>query len=92
MDEHDGAEIRGTVANWWQQRKELAPDSAWDVPFPVRKGVKARVSREPAGASGATAETWRAALFRERATTAYIEVHSVDGPIAALESLYRHVA
>lgn len=85
------AALSELVGEWWAQRCELRPGGAWEVPFPARPGEGARVLRQPADRERGEREVWRAALVRAGARTAYIEVHSDDGPVAALISLYQHV-
>lgn len=94
MHDHDEArdEIAGDAGAWWAQRRELRPDAAWEVPFPPRSGDTVRVLRQRAEPGSGDPDTWRAALIRPRAATAYLEVHSSGGPVAALVSLYEHVA
>lgn len=78
--------IHSRAAAWWEARREIRPGAAWDVPFPPRATETVRLTHDAAGGM------WYAALIRPRALTAYIEVHSADGPVAALVSLYEHVA
>ena len=82
---HDPA-IRGRAAEWWAGRREIRPGAVWQVPFPPRAEETVRLTHDP------VAGEWYAALIRPRALTAYIEVHSAEGPIGALVSLYEHVA
>ncbi len=81
--------IPAAAADWWAGRRELRSGSAWEVPFPPRAAETVRVLHDAGAESGA--EMWYAALIRPRAVTAYIEVHSQHGPVAALVSLYEHV-
>jgi hypothetical protein len=82
---HDPA-IRGRAADWWAARRAIGSAGVWEVPFPPRANESVRVTHDP------DAGQWYAALIRPRALTAYIEVHSAEGPIGALISLYEHVA
>lgn len=94
MHEHEERwdEIAAEAGGWWAQRREARPDSVWDVPFPPRAHETVRVMVQRAEPTSGEADTWRAALIRPRAATAYLEVHSSEGPIGALVSLYEHVA
>jgi hypothetical protein len=94
MHKHDERldEIADEARGWWARRREARPDSAWEVPFPPRAGETVRVLVQRAEPGSGEADTWRAALIRPSATTAYLEVHSSEGPIGALVSLYEHVA
>lgn len=78
--------IQALVAAWWEGRREIGAGAVWQVPFPPRAEETARVTHDR------DAGEWYAALIRPRALTAYIEVHSAEGPIGALVSLYEHVA
>jgi hypothetical protein len=88
---HDDPEVRAIVAPWWEQRREFRAGSAWDVPFPPMELETARVTAEVLGDGPDATTLWRACLMQPRAITAYIEVESKEGPIAALVSLYQHV-
>ncbi|HLZ69297.1 MAG TPA: hypothetical protein VKV26_05230 [Dehalococcoidia bacterium] len=92
-DHHNQAatdSIDALAETWWAERRELRAGSAWSVPFPPRAAESARVLHDAGSGPGGEA-MWYAALLRPRAATAYIEVHSAHGPVAALVSLYEHV-
>jgi hypothetical protein len=88
---HDDPAVRAIVAPWWEQRREFRPGVAWDVPFPPRQEETARVTVEPLAAGSDAPKLWRACLIQPRAISAYIEVESREGAVAALVSLYQHV-
>ncbi len=88
---HDDPAVRAIVAPWWELRREFRAYSAWDVPFPPREDETARVTVEVLGTGSGGPTLWRACLIQPHAVSAYIEVESREGPVAALVTLYQHV-